>query len=232
MRSHCDVGFLFSQVFFPDICTEHITFVSHLKVQNVPCYHIQRRRPKNEDNPVYQGGGPRPPRGMLPPIIIHDMRALEHRRQENLHAARERARRRFQEEAREEERRLEQYPQRQPAQDHDQQPSGEVAVLSGASDYDAGCGQSKDQPDKGNAATQCMPEQKMKNQPGKVAALRSRFEVPQEMQVHNKKRRQGVSAGPSAPEGIYSEINEVEIMEFNPQRQKKEKIIKRTVVNV
>ena len=160
------------------------------------------------------------------------MRALEHRRQENLHAARERVRRRPQEEARQEERRLEQYPQMQPARDHDQQPSVEVAVLPGACGYGAGCGQSNDQPDKGNAAAQCMPEQKMKNQLGKVAALRSRFEVPQEMQVHNKKRRQGVSAGPSAPEGIYTEINEVEMMDFNPQRQQKGKIIKRTVVNV
>ena len=174
---------------------------------------------------------------MLPPIIIHDMRALEQRREENLRAARERLRER--ERARERERfqvepRHEEnpQPQRQPAHDHNQQPSVEVGVLPGACGYDAGCGQSNDQPDIGNANAQCMPEQKMKNQPGRVLALRSMFEDPQEKEVHNKKkRRQGFSAVRSEGEGIYAQINEIEMMDFNPPKQQKDKI-KRTVVNL
>ena len=72
------------------------------------------------DNPVYQGGGPRPPRGTPPPIIIYDMqRNGTYVVKENPHEARERVRKRIKEEAKPEERRLDPYPQRQSVHEHD-----------------------------------------------------------------------------------------------------------------
>ena len=130
--------------FYPTYFTEHNVerqqkhYFRLIYKRNLPCYHIQRRRPNNEDNPVYQGGGPWPARGMPPPIIILDMQALERSCERNLRAARERVQKRLQEEAKQATRRLEAYQQRQPVEDHDQQSSVEVGVLSGARGYVAG----------------------------------------------------------------------------------------------
>ena len=164
---------------------------------------------------------------MPPPIIIHDMQALEQRREENLRAARERARRRFQEEAREEERRLEQYPLRQSVQEHDLVPCVGVEVLHeqprNNSPYDKPyCHQQENNILDQHIAEYCT---------GKVAALKSRFETPQEGQSQHKKKRCGFSPGASDREGIYAQIDDTQMMDFNPPKQQEE-IIKRTVASV
>ena len=63
--------------------------------------------------------------------------------------------------------------------------------------------------------------------PGKVATLKSRFEG----QSQNKEKRFGFSPGASDREGIYAQIDETQMKDFNPPKQQEEKI-KRTVVNV
>ena len=162
---------------------------------------------------MYQGGGPRPPRGMPPPIIIHDMQALERRRNENLRQARERVRKRLQEEAREEERSFDLHPERQSVHKDDQVPSVGVEVLHGQP-------RSNWPHDKPH----CHPQENniLAHHQGKVAALKGQFEIPQEAQSQNQKKR---------PEGIYAQIDETQMIDFNPLKQQEEKIIK-TVVHV
>ena len=164
---------------------------------------------------------------MPPPIIIHDMHALEHRRQENLRAARERARRRLQEEAKEEERRLDPHPPRQSVQDHDLVPCVGVEVLHEQRRNNSPYGKPYCHQQENNILDQHMAEYC----PGKVAALKSRFETPQEGQSQHKKKRCGFSPGASDREGIYAQIDETQMMDFNPPKQQEE-IIKRTVASV
>ena len=167
---------------------------------------------------MYQGGGPRPPRGMPPPIIIHDMQALERRREQNLREARERVRRRLQEEARQKERRFDPHPQRQSVHKDDQVPSVGVEVFHEQQRNNWPHDKSHCHPQENNILAQRISD----HHQGKVAALKSRFETPQKGQSQNKKKR---------PEGIYAQIDETKMMDFKPLKQQEEKVIK-TVVHV
>ena len=162
---------------------------------------FQRRSPKNEDNPVYKGG-PRPPRGMQPPIIIHDMQAMKRNREENFREARRRERERLQEEARQTEENCNLQLRRQSACDRDLQPCIDLEV---------------------------QPEQARSNE-GKVATLRKIFEVPHE-QSSKKRNKPGFSAGRLGREGIYAEIDETRMQEFESPEQRHDTIT-RTVVYV
>ena len=86
---------------------------------------FQRRRPRNVDSPAYKEGSG-PPRGMQPPIVMHDMRAMERSWEENFRQAWER--KRLQEEAREEGEDLNPQPRRQSACDRDLEPCVDLEV--------------------------------------------------------------------------------------------------------
>ena len=162
------------------------------------------------DNPVYQGVGPRPHRGTPPPIIIYDMQAMERSRERNLHEARERVRKRLQEEAKQEERRLDPHLQRQSVHDHDQLTVG-AEVL-------------REQPirnshhSKSNCYTHennILGQRNAEHHTVKVPALKSRFETPQEGQSQNKNKRHDFFPGTCDREGIYAQIDETLMMDVN-----------------
>ena len=187
---------------------------------------FQRRRPKNEDNPVYKGG-PRPPRGMQPPIIIHDMRAMERNREENFREARRREGERLQGEARQEARRWNPQPQRQSTHDRDLGSSVGIDVFPEQARNNSQREKLYCQPYESNISAQGTAE----HRPRKEAALKSRFETPQEGQSNDNKKRSGFPTRKSDREGIYAEIDETRMVEFESPEQRHDTIT-RTVVYV
>ena len=133
------------------------------------------------------------------------MRAMERNREKNLHEASERFREKEKERLQEEARQEENNLNPEPRR-------------QSACDRDP-------QP-----CIEVEPEQAVSTE-GKVATLRKRFEVLQE-QSNKKRNRPDFSAERLGREGVYAEIDETRMVEFEPPEQRPETITKTVMTEV